>query len=283
MKVQLSLSAGSTTPTPPELFVRIIAQHAGLGWVKTSKRGTKYTATADDILITYDQQGGHVFVKKDGKVFMDFPAPRVVGKTLTNAQSTAAAKRGDMIKSKTKTVAPKEGSPDALKKIKFKAKAPDKLTKEQRAEVTAKYGPALAKKVIALGTALLAIKEVKSPNYDTHLMFWPFAFGPVTRKIKTAYGSMLRSDIFSMMGSAPSIPFKSVRSDAFRGFAKCRVCGINLGDATQYSSDGAARPSNITAHYRSHGINCNLVEKVTTDKTTGKLYRVLYIGGLNSL
>ncbi len=279
MQVQLSLS---NLPTPPELFVRLIAQHAGLNGIKTSKRGTKYTATSDSTSIIYDQQGGQVFVKKDGKVFMDFPAPRVVGKTLTNAQSIAAAKRGAQIKAKTKVEAPKAGSPEALKKIKFTPKAPTKLTKEQRAEVNAKYGPAFAKKVIALGTALLAIKEVKT-QADPHLMFWPFAFGPVTRKVKTVYGSLTRSDIYSMMGSAPTIPFKSVRAVEFRGFAKCRVCGINLGGATQYSAAGVARPSNIAAHYRSHGINCNLVEKVATDKTTGKMYRVLYVGGLNSL
>ena len=281
MKVQLSMSAG--VPTPPELFARIIAQRAGLTGIKTSKRGTKYTASGDNVVITYDQQGGQVFVKQDGKMLMDFPAPRIVGTKLTNAQVDAADKRGATVKAKLqKSVAPKEGSPQALQKTKFKAKAPDKLTKEQRAEVLAKYGPAFAKKVIALGTALLAIKEVKQAA-DPKLMFWPFAFGPVTRKVKTLYGTITRSELFSMMGSAPTIPFKSVKSVEFRGFAKCRVCGINLGSATQYSATGVARPSNIAAHYRSHGINCNLVEKVATDKTTGKLYKVLYIGSLNAL
>lgn len=279
MQVQLSLSG--TVPTPPELFARLIAQRAGLSGIKTSKRGTKYTASGDSVVITYDQQGGHVFVKHDGKMLLEFPAPRV-GAKLTPAQSTTAAKRGDMLKAKLASVGPKAGSEQARKQIKFKAKAPDKLTKEQRAEVTAKYGPAFAKKVIALGTALLAIKEVKTDT-GAHIMFWPFAFGPVTRKVKTQYGTITRSELFSMMGSAPTIPFKSVKSVEFRGFAKCRVCGINLGSATQYSATGVARPSNIAAHYRSHGINCNLVEKVATDKTTGKLYKVLYIGSLNAL
>lgn len=278
MQVQLSLS---NVPTPPELFARIIAQRAGLSGIKTSKRGTKYTASGDNVVITYDQQGGHVFVKHDGKMLLDFPAPRV-GANLTSTQSTTAAKRGDMLKAKLTAVSPKAGSEQARKQIKFKAKAPDKLTKEQRAEVNAKYGPAFAKKVIALGTALLAIKEVKKDT-GTHIMFWPFAFGPVTRKVKTVYGTIPRSDLFAMMGSAPTIAFKSVKAVEFRGFAKCRVCGINLGSATQYSASGVARPSNIAAHYRSHGINCNLVEKVATDKTTGKMYRVLYVGGLNSL
>ena len=281
MKLYLSLSA---VPTPPELFVLIIARHAGLSWIKISKRGTKYTATSDSISIIYDQQGGHVFVKKDGEAVMDFPAPRVIGKTLTNTQSTTAAKHGALIKAKTAVVTPKEGSTDALKKIKFKAKAPDKLTKEQRAEVTAKYGPTFAKKVIALGTALLSIKEVKR-DADAALMFWPFAFGPVTRKVKTAYGSLLRSDIYSMMAAAPTIPFKPVGSKSvqFRGYATCRVCGAQLGSATQFDASGVARPSNIAAHYNSHGIKCNLVQKVATDKTTGKKYAVLYVGSLNSL
>lgn len=281
MKIQLSLSG--STPTPPELFARIIAQRAGLSGIKTSKRGTKYTASGDNVVITYDQQGGHVFVKQDGKMLLEFPAPRV-GAKLTSAQSTTASKRGDMLKAKLTALGPKAGSEQARKQIKFKAKAPDKLTKEQRAAVTAKYGPTLAKKVIALGTALLSIKEVKRETEEgPHVMFWPFAFGPVTRKVKTVYGTITRSDLFSMMGSAPSIPFKSVKAVEFRGFAKCRVCGINLGSATQYSSTGVARPSNIAAHYRSHGINCNLVEKVVTDKTTGKLYKVLYIGSLSAL
>ena len=42
MKIQLSLSG--TVPTPPELFARLISQRAGLSGIKTSKRGTKYTA-----------------------------------------------------------------------------------------------------------------------------------------------------------------------------------------------------------------------------------------------
>ena len=282
MKLYLSLSA---VPTPPELFVLIIARHAGLSWIKISKRGTKYTATAtaDSTSIIYDQQGGHVFVKKDGEAVMDFPAPRVIGKTLTNTQSTTAAKHGALVKAKIKAASPKEGSTDALKKIKFKAKAPDKLTKEQRAEVTAKYGPTFAKKVIALGTALLSIKEVKR-DADTAVMFWPFAFGPVTRKVKTAYGSLLRSDIYSMMAATPTIPFKPVGAPTqFRGYAPCRVCGAQLGSATQFDAAGVARPSNIAAHYSSHGIKCNLVRKVATDKTTGKKYAVLYVGSLNSL
>lgn len=281
MKLHLSLSA---VPTPPELFVRTVAQQAGLSGLTVSKRGTKYTATADLTSIIYDQQGGHVVVKKDGKAVMEFPAPRVVGKSLTNTQSTTAAQIGALIKAKTKAVAPKAGSPDALKKIKFTAKAPEKLTKEQKAEVTAKYGPAFAKKVIALGTALLSIKEVKR-DADPALMFWPFAFGPVTRKVKTTYGSMLRSDIFSMMAAAPAVPFKPVGSKSvqFRGYAPCRVCGAQLGSATQFDAAGVARPSNIAAHYSSHGIKCNLVQKVATDKATGKKYAVLYIGTLNSL
>jgi hypothetical protein len=279
MKIQLSISAN--LPTPPELFARIIAQRAGLSGIKTSKRGTKYTASGDNVVITYDQQGGHVFVKHDGKMLLEFPAPRV-GARLTSTQSTTASKRGDMLKAKLAAIGPKAGSEQARKQIKFKAKAPAKLTKEQRAEVTAKYGTALAKKVIALGTALLAIKEVKTDT-GTHLMFWPFAYGPVTRKVKTLYGTIPRSDLFAMMGSAPTIAFKSVKAVEFRGFAKCRVCGINLGSATQYSATGVARPSNIAAHYRSHGVNCNLVEKVVTDKATGKLYKVLYIGSLNAL
>lgn len=280
MKLHLSLSA---VPTPPELFVRIIAQQSGLSGITISKRGTKYTATADSTSIIYDQQGGHVFVKKDGKAVMDFPAPHVVGKTLTTTQSTTAAKHGALVKAKIKAVAPKEGTLEALKKIKFKAKAPEKLTKEQRAEVTAKYGPAFAKKVIALGTALLSIKEVKR-DADAALMFWPFAFGPVTRKVKTAYGSLLRSDIYSMMAAAPTIPFKPVgKPTQFRGYAACRVCGAQLGSATQFDAAGVARPSNIAAHYGSHGIKCNLVQKVATDKTTGKKYAVLYVGSLNSL
>lgn len=279
MHIQLSLSG--TVPTPPELFARIIAQGAGLTGIKTSKRGTKYTASGGNVVITYDQQGGHVFVKHDGKMLMDFPAPSV-GAKLTSAQSTTAAKRGALLKAKLSVTAPKAGSEQARKQIKFKAVAPAKLTKEQRAEVTAKYGPAFAKKVIALGTALLSIKEAKTDT-GTHLMFWPFAFGPVTRKVKTLYGTITRSDLFSMMGSAPTIPFKSAKAVEFRGYAKCRVCGINLGSATQYSATGVARPSNIAAHYRSHGINCNLVEKVATDKTTGKMYKVLYIGSLTAL
>lgn len=277
MKVMVSVSAW-TPPSPPAMFVRSVAQGARLGGVTVAKRGDKYTATGGDVSIVYDAALGSVTIKKDGKVLTQVKAPKVSTR-LSDKNSTLAALIGQSVAQQLKSGV----DPAPTKKIKFAAKAPERLTKEQAAEVRAKYGSTFAKKVIALGTALLSIKEVKR-DADTSLMFWPFAFGPVTRKVKTAYGTMLRSDIYSMMAATPTVPFKPVGAAAqFRGYARCRVCGEQLGSATQFDASGVARPSNIAAHYNSHGIKCNLVQKVTTDKTTGKKYAVLYVGSLNSL
>ena len=283
MKFLLSLSAGASLPTAPALFATTVMRSLGGKSPTNTKRGDKYTTTAnDDLIVIYDAAARTVTIKK-GKVFnKQYPAPKV-GDKLTPTQSVTAQKIGMRAKLEISLVAPKEGTALAKKLIKFPAKAPTKLTKEQVAEVKAKYSPAFAKKVIALGLSLLAIKEVSKESAETYIMFWPFKYGPATRKVKTEYGTLLRSDIFSMMGHAPSVPFRSVRSTGFRGYARCRVCGVNLGTDTQFASNGTQRPGGIAAHYKSHGVNCNLIRKTVTDKGTGKKYAVMYVGSLNAL
>ena len=283
MKFLLSLSAGSSSlPTPPGRFAHSILSQLGGRSPTHTKRGDKYTSTADDLTVTYDVANRTVTIKK-GKVFnKQYPAPKI-GERITPTQEDMAKRIGMRAKAEISIVEPAAGSALAKKLLKFKAKAPAKLTKEQVAEVKAKYSPAFAKKVVALGLALLAIKEVSRDNDETYLMFWPFKYGPATRKVKTAYGTLPRSDIFAMMGHVPSVTFKSVRSVGYKGYAPCRVCGVNLGADTQFASNGTQRPSGIAAHYKSHGINCNLIRKTVTDKGTGKKYAVMYVGSLNAL
>lgn len=279
MEILMSLSA---LPTPQALFATMIYRRVTGNPPKVVKRGDKYTASGDDFKVVYDAEAGAVTVTQGKDLTKVYKAPKVKA-TLTTTQGQSAMQIADKIKAELSLLAPKAGPDISEKKIKFAAKSPEKLTKEQATEVKSKYSPALAKKVIALGTALLSIKEVKR-EFPTSLMFWPFPSGPHTRKVKTQYGTMTRADIFSIMGGTPAVPFKPVgKPEQFRGKAQCRVCGAFLGSATQHDAAGVLRPSAIAVHYKSHGINCNLIHKPVLDKSTGKRYSVLYIGRLSDI
>ena len=277
MEFNLSMSSANL-PDSPTLFAKRVFSSAGGKSATTSRRGTKYSVTGTTLSVLYDSAAAIVVVKQ-GKLKKEYPAPKVTAR-LTPRMSDMA----DRIGKRAAVYFNQDTSqPATSKTIKFKALAPAKLTKEQAAEVRAKYSPTFTKKLIALGNALLSIKEVARADKPASLMFWPFKYGPSSRKVKTAYGTLLRSDIYSMMGHSPSVPFTPVRTIRFKGTALCRVCGEPVGADTQVAANGTQRPSGAAQHYKKHGINSNLIEKIAVDKATGKNYLVRYIGAMNSL
>lgn len=112
---------------------------------------------------------------------------------------------------------------------------------------------------------------------EGYLMFWPFDYSKANTSFTTPLGKITKNQIFSMMaGIDADVPTGNKKGNTQKGLATCRVCGAQLGDSDMVGK--LTYPSGAIPHYKSHGIKPALIHKNVMDKTTGKLFSVLYIG-----
>lgn len=112
---------------------------------------------------------------------------------------------------------------------------------------------------------------------EGYLMFWPFDYSKTNTSFTTPLGKITKNQIFSMMaGIDADVPTGNKKGNTQKGLATCRVCGAQLGDSDMVGK--LTYPSGAIPHYKSHGIKPALIHKNVMDKTTGKLFSVLYIG-----
>lgn len=176
---------------------------------------------------------------------------------------------------------PDTNSPANLAKLKFKPKKLPALTAEQEADIQKKYSPYMTKKLLKVGTRLLSIKKGKKGQ--NMLMYWPWPFSKNNTKVKTPYLDVTRHDIYAAMAAGPDVTNPGTKDGfGYRGWAKCRVCGVEVGTADMKMPHDFLMPQGVR-HYLKHGIKRNLVEKPVLDKDTGQWYTVRYIGTMTEM
>lgn len=123
-------------------------------------------------------------------------------------------------------------------------------------------------------------------------MFWPFAYSSNDGSFKTVWGKLTKDQLFGLMAATPADTLgRGVVTNRQKGTASCRVCGKQLGDADSVFAgmgDSSGKlalrtPTGAAVHYRSHGINANLLRKNVLDKATGKTFNVLYVGKVGDI
>lgn len=154
-----------------------------------------------------------------------------------------------------------------------------KLSKAELDAALAKLKLNGQKKILAkLGANCLRFLPAGIEVGHVSLMYWPFAYSSRNTAFATCWGKIDKFTLFSMLAAAkPCSAPPATRGTTYKGYAKCRVCGKNLGMADMVGTN-ITYPSDSIAHYKSHGLQPVLCIKTVEDAETGTRFGVMYIG-----